>query len=913
MDPPKSNDDEVAQRELPSRTEVITSTTEEQDQAHEGVPRAAVALTPKEILELTDREEDDQEDFLAVGTLTATDNAAATDAINANATTNESSRAGVELTEKELLDLTEGEDDAGEAFMISEPLNCGTLTTMNDATAAATPNSSVTTNTLILGNDKKLSRMVTTEVNAIEAGAFDDAQQGKRLLPAALTALPPIDKEPPHLTTQEGLAGDDGAPPPPSLRRLRASAVPRPPGAVAVAPSGESSIRWNTNNRPDEEAGTTATTAATIQGSVPHLGDEPLLNATLVNDHEDHEDQHLVNAEPAPEGLQAMVQNRHFKLVTCLVVAAIALAVAIPLVVTLPSSSKGDQQQEEGSSILTCGSRFLYQGDYRGNVAVTENGFSCQRWDVNFPNVVEYTEAERAVNDLTENFCRNACGECEPRAWCYTTNDPEDEWGYCDIPYCEEDVPELSDECGHIAVYQQENYRGSINITNTGKTCQRWDSQYPHSHSSEKRINTGIEENFCRNPDGSRMSWCYTTDPTTRWEYCDIPHCEVLNRAIHSTTPQAPCENCTSEECGDLRVGMRDYRGKKNTTINGYACERWDSNDYMHRLDISAGIGLSENYCRNPETDGRSGWATWCFTTDPERSYDICDVPRCEDNFEPRRQCGSQLQEAYRGDLAVTMTGKSCDRWDSSDAAARDGNTPFAKPWDGLISNHCRNPVALATRTKRSRAWCYVVDPDPEIEWEYCDVELCQDCGSSSLAMIDYTGAQSVAMSGKTCLNWETREHLFINNTTFVEQYRLARNTENTTDWYKIREDLQLEANFCRNPFGQQNTPWCFTGEDETEPCDVPICEDSGFEAFCGSSSVRQADYRGDLNRTASGDACVPWDIQSEYPPDLYPEAGLDGASCRQPAGVSKLAAWCFISATSNTWGYCDVPLCEDI
>lgn len=70
-----------------------------------------------------------------------------------------------------------------------------------------------------------------------------------------------------------------------------------------------------------------------------------------------------------------------------------------------------------------------------------------------------------------------------------------------------------------------DGYRGLKSTTKTGKTCQRWDSQTPHSHSitKERYPNSGLFENYCRNadhePDGA---WCYTTDEDTRWEYCGI-------------------------------------------------------------------------------------------------------------------------------------------------------------------------------------------------------------------------------------------------------------------------------------------------------------------------------------------------------------------------------------------------------
>lgn len=35
----------------------------------------------------------------------------------------------------------------------------------------------------------------------------------------------------------------------------------------------------------------------------------------------------------------------------------------------------------------------------------------------------------------------------------------------------------------------------------------------------------GLDNNYCRNPDNERRPWCYTTDPDTRWEYCNVTRC----------------------------------------------------------------------------------------------------------------------------------------------------------------------------------------------------------------------------------------------------------------------------------------------------------------------------------------------------------------------------------------------------
>ena len=72
-------------------------------------------------------------------------------------------------------------------------------------------------------------------------------------------------------------------------------------------------------------------------------------------------------------------------------------------------------------------------------------------------------------------------------------------------------------------------YNGTINTTRSGRTCQRWSEQAPHQFilPSSQYPEIAGGHNYCRNP-GSRAPegpWCFTTDPNTRWEYCDVPKC----------------------------------------------------------------------------------------------------------------------------------------------------------------------------------------------------------------------------------------------------------------------------------------------------------------------------------------------------------------------------------------------------
>jgi integrin beta 3 len=146
---------------------------------------------------------------------------------------------------------------------------------------------------------------------------------------------------------------------------------------------------------------------------------------------------------------------------------------------------------------------------YRGCQAQTVTGKTCQKWNIQTPHKHKKVLGEKGVGD--HNYCRNPDGE--DTIWCYTT-DPDKRWEYCDPVngrVCDETMSGEKDA----------GYRGCQTKTVTGKTCQRWTSQTPHTHKKvlgEKGVGG---HNYCRNPDGEDTIWCYTTDPDKRWDYCE--------------------------------------------------------------------------------------------------------------------------------------------------------------------------------------------------------------------------------------------------------------------------------------------------------------------------------------------------------------------------------------------------------
>ncbi|XP_053325850.1 hepatocyte growth factor-like protein isoform X2 [Spea bombifrons] len=331
---------------------------------------------------------------------------------------------------------------------------------------------------------------------------------------------------------------------------------------------------------------------------------------------------------------------------------------------------------------------------YRGTVSTTAKNKTCQQWRVKFPHDHKYTPT--AKNGLEENYCRNPDKD-SGGPWCYTT-DKNVRHQLCGIKKCEDAV---------CLSCNGEDYRGSVDRTESGRECQRWDLQSPHMHPyrPEKYPDKFLDDNYCRNPDSSERPWCYTTDPDVEWEYCKITPCKKQRVIAANKTP-----HCFKER-------GEDYRGRVNVTTSGIPCQPWDSQTpHKHRFlpEKYPCKGLDKNYCRNP--DGSE--APWCFTTNPNMRVAYCfQIHRCPDDIGPSGpECYTDNGELYAGKVSKTRKGIPCRNWsDKLDELQSFLDLPFPGYLD---NNYCRNP------DKDSHGpWCYTMDPNTP--FDYCAIKQC--------------------------------------------------------------------------------------------------------------------------------------------------------------------------------------------
>jgi len=186
-------------------------------------------------------------------------------------------------------------------------------------------------------------------------------------------------------------------------------------------------------------------------------------------------------------------------------------------------------------------------------------------------------------------------------------------------------------------------FQYKVKVTVSGRTCQRWDADTPWNltkiskwYARKKRNfpdkSIKAAENYCRNPDGDRRPWCYTTDKMKQREYCEMPLCKGLDKCYFKSLPI--------------------YKGTESKSKSGKTCLRWDSKEVTGSRYCKWYCGKpvsypdksikdAKNYCRQPMARaGNLLYQPFCFTA--AGKTEACNVKQC-----PTEKCGTYQINTY--------------------------------------------------------------------------------------------------------------------------------------------------------------------------------------------------------------------------------------------------------------------------
>ncbi|CBY32162.1 unnamed protein product [Oikopleura dioica] len=181
-------------------------------------------------------------------------------------------------------------------------------------------------------------------------------------------------------------------------------------------------------------------------------------------------------------------------------------------------------------------------------------------------------------------------------------------------------------------------------ITISGKTCQRWDTNYPHRIDAGpsapwhnlccKKLNEIYKRNQLKDGDPG-AHWCYTTDSETERQDC------AENKNISTTRTQ-------SCDCWEYSTA---YNGNKSSTKSGKECVNWKK--VRNALPLPHG-SWNHNFCRNPDFHHAG---PWCYTSKYSAAWEECGVEHCSSyRFPENSTSATELQGILSGRKAMRQT-----------------------------------------------------------------------------------------------------------------------------------------------------------------------------------------------------------------------------------------------------------------
>eukprot|EP00106_Octopus_bimaculoides_P002550 XP_014769992.1 PREDICTED: inactive tyrosine-protein kinase transmembrane receptor ROR1-like isoform X1 [Octopus bimaculoides] len=515
---------------------------------------------------------------------------------------------------------------------------------------------------------------------------------------------------------------------------------------------------------------------------------------------------------------------------------------------------------------------------YKGYFNFTKSKHPCQNWSLQTPHKHNFNVANSTqLGD--HNFCRNPGNE-EDRPWCFTTNENVRK-EICDIRNCDGFV-EVNEPMKNVTAYKKDTVRLECEITGKPVPKYNWTKDdKPLPHDPRYRVRETYYGSRLKildvSPKDSGLFLCIASNrfgqknTTGRLRVKDeISTKKMIDRIPDSSgrqTPSTPFGSSSEEQnnqgscfdyhgtpCAKFLANKSVYVANKNGLVETEKVYTvavtmiGQSTDLSPRCQQFAILSLCYHaFPLCDETSAIPKPRLLCKDECKILREDICKneykmakghpligeklLPKCE-NLAPvgtkeaancieigvrnatrvtEHSCYNGSGSNYRGMISRTRSGHECQKWSSNNPHLHHFKpTQYPELGD---HNYCRNPG-----NTDHAPWCFTLNS--QVKKERCDIPRCDnrhrhmtywkdiDINCYTNKGSTYQGKVSKTKSGWKCQSW---------NTHYPHNHPYS-----STDYPELRGG----HNYCRNPGGVLDTPWCYTTESSVvkEECNISKC-----------------------------------------------------------------------------------------
>merc|ERR1712107_238674 len=382
--------------------------------------------------------------------------------------------------------------------------------------------------------------------------------------------------------------------------------------------------------------------------------------------------------------------------------------------------------------------------------------------------------------------------------------------------------------------------------------------------------------------------------------------------------------NCNeSTDCYHKDLKVKRYDGCGSTTASGKSCQAWASTvPHNHKYTH---LSLEGNYCR---TDDHTG--PWCYTTDPNKRWEDCLVPICNegctieqatDYFGWNLERGSKIKVTANiqecADYSASTPGSRFWTWSKTTKKCYPKSSKAGRQEAGIEvvsgNNRCANS-GCGNDWEPYDDHCYYWSNNTKT-WDEAEA-FCQE-ENGHLASITSNAINQYVVEG---MNSRGLRNTWMGGTDIDEEGTWKWRDGSPfifTFWHSGEPNNQGGNQHCLNQWKHplsigQGIKW------DDQRCSDSLtflcskkksagtnCNES---TDCYHKDLKVKRYDGCVSTTASGNSCQAW--ASTVPHNhKYTHLSLEGNYCRTD---DHTGPWCYTTDPNKRWEDCLVPICNE-